>query len=77
MVAFLQTEIAGNGQNQGYLWLNLRAIQRGYVSQDTIGQLINLLDPEGVEQRRVRRLRHRHYRSKGPHPGARAHGWVR
>ena len=67
MVAFLQTEIAGNGKNQGYRWLHLHAIQRGYVvSQDTIGQLIKLLDPEGVEQRRVRRLRRRYYRSKGP-----------
>ena len=59
------TEIAGNGQNQGYRWLHRRAVQRGYaVSQDTIRQLIKLLDPEGGEQRRVRRLRRRHYLSK-------------
>ena len=33
----LQTEIAENWQNQGYRWLNLLTIQRGYfVSQDTI-----------------------------------------
>ena len=60
------TEIAGNGQNQGYRWLHRRAVQRGYaVSQDTIRQLIKLLDPEGGEQRRVRRLRRRQLKPFG------------
>ena len=66
MVAFLQTKIAGNGQNQGYQWLNWCAIQRGYVvSQDTIGQLMKLLDPEGVEGVEQRRVQ-RHCHSKAP-----------
>ncbi len=47
--------------------LHLRAIQRGYVvSQDTVGQLIKLTDPEGVQDRRARRLRCRHYHCTGP-----------
>ncbi|KAF7653483.1 hypothetical protein LDENG_00082350, partial [Lucifuga dentata] len=67
VAAFLQTEIGGNGQIQRYRWLHLRAVQRGYVvTQDTIRQLIKLLDPVGVELRRAQRLRLRHYRNRGP-----------
>ena len=67
VAAFIQNEIAGTGQMQGYRWLHLRAIQRGYVvSQDTVRQLIKLLDPVGVELRQTRRLRRRHYRTRGP-----------
>ncbi|KAK0153303.1 hypothetical protein N1851_005037 [Merluccius polli] len=67
VAAFLQTELAGNGQMQGYRWLHLRAIHKGYVvSQNTVRQLIKLFDPEGVEQRRARRLSRRQYHSKGP-----------
>ena len=67
VASFVQAETAGNGQMQGYRWLHLRAVQRGYVvSQDTIRHLIKLFDPEGVELRRARRLRRRHYRNKGP-----------
>ncbi|KAF7662786.1 hypothetical protein LDENG_00226170 [Lucifuga dentata] len=52
---------------QGYRWLHLRAIQRGYVvSQDTIRQLIKLFDPVGVELRRAWCLRCRHYHNRGP-----------
>lgn len=67
IAAFIRDEIAGTGQMQGYRWLHLRAIQRGYVvSQDTVRQLIKLIDPEGVEHRRARRLRRRRCRSQGP-----------
>ena len=39
----------------------------GYVvSQGTIRQLIKLFDPVGVELRQTRRLRRRHYRTRGP-----------
>ena len=57
----------GNGQMQGYRWLHLRAIHKGcVVSQNTVRQLIKMLDPEAVEQRRAQRLRRRQYHSKGP-----------
>lgn len=66
VAAFLQSAITGNGR-QGYRWLHLRAIQQGYVvSQDTIRQLVKLLDPDGVAKRRARRLSRRQYRNKGP-----------
>ncbi|KAA8590318.1 hypothetical protein FQN60_014252 [Etheostoma spectabile] len=56
-----------NGQMQGYRWLHLRAVQQGYVvSQDTIRRIIKLVDPQGVELRRARRLRRRQYSCRGP-----------
>ncbi len=50
--------MATSGRLQGYRWLHLRAIRRGYVvSQETMRMVIKEIDPEGVELRRARRLR--------------------
>lgn len=39
----------------------------GYIyGQDTIRQIIKLIDPQGVELRRAQRLRRRQYNTKGP-----------
>lgn len=67
VIAFVQDELSGSGQMQGYRWLHQRAIQRGFVvQQDVIRQIIKLLDPQGVELRRARRLRRRQYSTRGP-----------
>ncbi|XP_053699784.1 uncharacterized protein LOC128757644 [Synchiropus splendidus] len=67
VLAFIQQEIMTSGQMQGYRWLHLRAIQKGFVvSQDTIRQIIKMIDPVGVELRRARRLRRRQYSCRGP-----------
>ena len=67
VAAFVEGEMAGTGQLQGYRWMHQRAIQRGFVvSQETIRLIIKILDPEGVELRRARRLRHRQYTCRGP-----------
>lgn len=67
VLAFVLHEIMTNGQMQGYRWLHLRAVQQGLVvSQDTIRQIIKLVDPQGVELRRARRLRRRQYSCRGP-----------
>ena len=67
VLAFVQNEILTNGQMQGYHWLHLRAVQQGFVvSQDTIRRIIKLVDPQGVELRRARRLRRRQYSCRGP-----------
>ncbi|KAL3973710.1 hypothetical protein ACER0C_024917 [Sarotherodon galilaeus] len=67
VLAFVQQEIMTNGQMQGYRWLHLRAIQHGFVvSQDTVRCIIKLVDPQGVELRRARRLRRRQYSCRGP-----------
>ena len=67
IVSFVEEELAGSGRLQGYRWLHLRAIQRGFVvSQETMRMTIKVLDPEEVELRRVRRLRRRQYNSRRP-----------
>ncbi|CAI5669682.1 unnamed protein product [Oreochromis niloticus] len=67
VLAFVQQEIMTNGQMQGYRWLHLRAIQHGFVvSQDTVRCIIKLVDPQGVELRRARRLRRRQCSCRGP-----------
>ena len=66
-IAFMQEELRGNGQMQGYRWLHLQAVQRGLVvSQDTARQIIKALDPRGVEARQAHRLRRRIYTTCGP-----------
>ncbi len=67
IASFVQSEMATSGRLQGYRWLHLRAIRRGYVvSQETMRMVIKEIDPEGVELRRARRLRRRQYFSRGP-----------
>ena len=57
IVSFVEEELAGSGRLQGYRWLHLRAIQRGFVvSQEKMRMIIKVLDPEGVELRRARHL---------------------
>ncbi len=64
---FVQQELQGSGQSFGYRWLHLRAIQAGFVvSQDTIRQLLKLLDPHGVSLRSRRILHRRLYHNVGP-----------
>ncbi len=54
IASFVQSEMATSGRLQGYRWLHLRAIRRGYVvSQET---MIKEIDPEGVELRCARHL---------------------
>ncbi len=58
IASVVQSEMATSGRLQGYRWLHLRAIRRGYVvSQETMRMVIKEIDPEGVELRRARRLR--------------------
>ncbi len=61
IASFVQSEMATSGRLQGYRWLHLRAIWRGYVEEE-----IKEIDPEGVELRRARRLWRRQYFSRGP-----------
>ncbi len=62
IASFVQSEMATSGWLQGYRWLHLRAIRRGYVvSQETMRIVIKEIDPKGVEL-----LRRRQYFSRGP-----------
>ncbi|KAE8577806.1 hypothetical protein XENTR_v10023069 [Xenopus tropicalis] len=67
VIDFIQSEMEGSGQMQGYRWLHLRLIQRGFVvTQKTVRQIIAAIDPEGVCLRTAHRLRRRRYHSQGP-----------
>lgn len=49
IASFVQTEMATSGRLQGYWWLHLHAVRRGYVaSQETMRMIIKEIDPEGV-----------------------------
>ncbi len=67
IASFVQSEMATSGRLQGYRWLHLPTIRRGYVvSQETMRMVIKEIDPVGVELWRTRRLRRRQYFSRGP-----------
>lgn len=67
VVDFVLSEIEASGRQVGYKWLHLKAIQKGLVvTQNIIRECLKLLDEEGVERRKSRRLRRRAYISRGP-----------
>lgn len=67
VVQFIQGEINKSGKLHGYKWMHLRCLQNNLVvTQQVVRDLLLMLDPEGVELRRKRRLRRRQYNSKGP-----------
>lgn len=64
---FLTDEIHKSGKLFGYRMMHLKCIQNGFVvTQETIRQLLHIIDPEGVESRRRHRLRRRMYANFGP-----------
>ncbi|KAJ8914173.1 hypothetical protein NQ315_016252 [Exocentrus adspersus] len=47
-------------------WIHLKCMQNGFVvTQNVVRELLKLLDPDGVEIRKRKRLRRRQYSSKG------------
>lgn len=67
VINFIREEIGKSGQLHGYRWMHLKCIQKNLVvTQDTIRELLWLLDREGVETRKRKRLRRRQYYNKGP-----------
>uniref|UniRef100_A0A3P9JR73 Integrase core domain-containing protein n=1 Tax=Oryzias latipes TaxID=8090 RepID=A0A3P9JR73_ORYLA len=64
---FLIGQLQTYGQLNGYKLQHLRCIQEGFVvTQNTVRQLIKILDPRGVELRQRNRLRRRLYCNPGP-----------
>jgi len=60
-----QTDVCGS--NDGYKLHHLNCIQEGYiVTQDTVRRLLHIIDPDGIDLRRRRRLTRRLYRNPGP-----------
>ncbi|KAG1941675.1 hypothetical protein F2P79_016065 [Pimephales promelas] len=58
IAVFFQDQLNRYGMLHGYKMMHLKCIQAGYVvTQETIRQLLKILDPHGVQLRRRNRLR--------------------
>lgn len=67
VVDYIESVLRTSGQLHGYRWIHLKCIRHGLnVDKETVRLVLQVLDPEGVEYRRRRRLRRRRYRVPGP-----------
>ena len=56
-----------SGKLHGYRWMHTKCVCNGFcVSRETVRLLLQILDPESVNQRRRRRLQRRRYHGNGP-----------
>ncbi|PIK52036.1 hypothetical protein BSL78_11049 [Apostichopus japonicus] len=64
---YMYNELERSGKLHGYRWFHHKLRNNGYnIDRETVRNLLKLLDPEGVELRRRRRLRRRNYNGIGP-----------
>lgn len=64
---FITEQLESSGKLHGYRWMHKKCLQTGYqIPRDTVYELMKLLDPEGISDRKRKRLRRRIYKSKGP-----------
>ena len=63
----IRREVEGAGRLAGYrnIWHALRLRHHVYVPRSLVARLLKKIDPDGVEDRRARRLRRRQYLSPG------------
>lgn len=68
IISVLITEINGSGMDLGYraMWQRLRDMYGFSVKQSTVLRLLNLVDPDGIEERSRYRLKRRTYSVPGP-----------
>ena len=68
IVKAVHEEISGSGSMIGYraMWNRLRKDHDLLVCRDTVRILMLELDPEGVNDRRRKRMRRRNYTNRGP-----------
>ena len=68
VVQAVEEELRGSGSNIGYRQMTQRLVNdhRLVVGKETVRELLNILDPEGVEIRARHRLKRRQYITKGP-----------
>lgn len=63
----ISEEINASGKCHGYKWLHLKLVQKGLVlTQSQVRMCLNILDAEGIDLRKKKRLTRRKYYSKGP-----------
>lgn len=68
ILAAINLELEGSGSNLGYRAMYLR-LQKSYglqVKQQTVLNFLLLLDPDGIKNRRHKRLKRRNYKTPGP-----------
>ena len=64
---FLMGQMNGSGQLHGYIIMHQKCLQAGFtVSQEVVRLFLGILDPDGVNLRRRRRLVRRRYNAHGP-----------
>lgn len=67
LVPFFQHELNRSGHLHGYRWFPLKCLQNNFVvTQQMVRQLLPCLDPQGVEIRKLKRLKRRQYAKEGP-----------
>lgn len=67
LVNYIADQLRGPGRLHGYRMMTERCRSAGLrVTRDLVREVQSALDPEGVVQRRARRLRRRHYSVPGP-----------
>ncbi len=67
LVTFVENELLYSGQQHGYRWMFEKCNTHGIkCKREEVRIILQILDPEGTEVRRGRRLRRRSYISKGP-----------
>lgn len=67
IVRFISEEVKGSGQQHGYRFMHQKCLNAGLrVPRNVVATAVRLLDPEGVELRKKRRLVRRRYHAKGP-----------
>lgn len=64
----IQSVSSGHGELQGYrsVWHSLRTEHHVHVLRQRVANILRELNPQGVQQRRRRRLKRRRYSSCGP-----------
>jgi len=66
-IDYVREQLRGSGQLHGYRWMYYKCLNAGFhVSREAIRVICKAIDPEGVEQRKKRRLNRRSYFVNGP-----------
>lgn len=67
VISFVELQLKESGRQHGYRWMTQKCSVNGLkCTQEYVRIILRILDPEGSQQRKGRRLLRRSYISKGP-----------
>lgn len=67
VISFVELQLKESGRQHGYRWMTQKCSVNGLkCTQEDVRVILRILDPEGSQQRKGRRLLRRSYISKGP-----------